>query len=287
MKFHAPRSPSHTGPRARRSERSTASADPVPPPVCGRRPEPLRLRVGGAVNAPRSARARRAVARRAGRALARLALAAQPPARQRRRARALPRAHRRASGPPSRRGPLPRRPHAVPRQHDRPDDPACPVRRQVVPTELEAWAFEGLRVDSLAEEAHAVVPGLVHRYPDRVLMLVTTECASYCRFCTRSRIVGQSAENFGAEQHEAQLRYIAAHPEVRDVLLSGGDPWCCPTASSSGCWPACARSPTSRSSASGRGCRSSCRSASRPSSWRSSRATTRCGSTCTSTTRTS
>jgi lysine 2,3-aminomutase len=105
-----------------------------------------------------------------------------------------------------------------------PTDPACPIRRQVVPTEVEADAFEGLRVDALAEEAHAVVPGLVHRYPDRVLMLVTTECASYCRFCTRSRIVGQGAENFGAEQHEAQLRYIAAHPEVRDVLLSGGDP---------------------------------------------------------------
>lgn len=105
-----------------------------------------------------------------------------------------------------------------------PSDPDDPIRRQVVPTEPEAWAFEGLQSDSLAEEAHSVVPGLVHRYPDRVLMLVTTECASYCRFCTRSRIVGQSSENFGSGQHEAQLRYIAAHPEIRDVLLSGGDP---------------------------------------------------------------
>jgi lysine 2,3-aminomutase len=109
-----------------------------------------------------------------------------------------------------------------------PTDVACPIRRQVLPTEDEALAFDGGHVDSLAEEAHTVAPGLVHRYPDRVLMLVTTECASYCRFCTRSRIVGQSAENFGREQHEAQLRYIAAHPEIRDVLLSGGDPLALP-----------------------------------------------------------
>jgi lysine 2,3-aminomutase len=109
-----------------------------------------------------------------------------------------------------------------------PLDVACPIRRQVLPTEDEAVAFEGVRVDALAEEAHTVAPGLVHRYPDRVLMLVTTECASYCRFCTRSRIVGQSSENFGRGQHEAQLRYIAAHPEIRDVLLSGGDPLALP-----------------------------------------------------------
>jgi lysine 2,3-aminomutase len=109
-----------------------------------------------------------------------------------------------------------------------PTDAECPIRRQVLPTEDEALAFEGIREDSLAEEAHTVAPGLVHRYPDRVLMLVTTECASYCRFCTRSRIVGQSSENFGREQHEAQLHYIAAHPEVRDVLLSGGDPLALP-----------------------------------------------------------
>ena len=105
-----------------------------------------------------------------------------------------------------------------------PDDPDCPIRAQVIPTAAEREAFDGLRVDSLAEEAHTAVPGLVHRYPDRVLMLVTTECASYCRFCTRSRIVGQSSENFGPGDHQHQIDYIAAHPEVRDVLLSGGDP---------------------------------------------------------------
>lgn len=105
-----------------------------------------------------------------------------------------------------------------------PHDPQCPIRAQVIPTDAEAEAFDGVRIDSLAEDAHAVVPGLVHRYPDRVLMLVTTECASYCRFCTRSRIVGRSSENFGPGDHQHQLDYIAAHPEVRDVLLSGGDP---------------------------------------------------------------
>jgi lysine 2,3-aminomutase len=105
-----------------------------------------------------------------------------------------------------------------------PTDPTCPIRAQVIPTEREAEDFAGVRADSLAEDAHAVVPGLVHRYPDRVLMLVTTECASYCRFCTRSRLVGDASRNFGPADHEAQLAYIAAHPEVRDVLLSGGDP---------------------------------------------------------------
>lgn len=105
-----------------------------------------------------------------------------------------------------------------------PDDPGCPIRRQIVPTIAEAEAFDGVRVDSLGEDAHSPVPGLVHRYPDRVLMLVTTECASYCRFCTRSRIVGDASENFGPGDHQQQLEYIASRPEVRDVLLSGGDP---------------------------------------------------------------
>ncbi|CAN5730696.1 KamA family radical SAM protein [soil metagenome] len=105
-----------------------------------------------------------------------------------------------------------------------PDDPSCPIRRQVVPTTAEIAPFDGSSPDSLAEEAHTTVPGIVHRYPDRVLMLVTTACASYCRFCTRSRIVGKSEATFGRGDHEAQLAYIAAHPTIRDVLLSGGDP---------------------------------------------------------------
>ena len=78
--------------------------------------------------------------------------------------------------------------------------------------------------DSLSEDAHSPVPGLVHRYPDRVLMLVTTQCASYCRYCTRSRIVGDPTQSFSSKDFEAQLDYLRRTPQVRDVLLSGGDP---------------------------------------------------------------
>jgi len=103
-------------------------------------------------------------------------------------------------------------------------DPRCPLRRQVVPTAAEAVHRKAESDDSLAEDAHSPVPGLVHRYPDRVLMLVTTECAGYCRFCTRSRMVGHSHAQFSSTEHAQQLAYIAATPQVRDVLISGGDP---------------------------------------------------------------
>ncbi len=105
-----------------------------------------------------------------------------------------------------------------------PDDPNCPIRRQVIPTKQELLPFEAEMADSLGEEAHSPVPGLVHRYPDRVLMLVTTQCASYCRFCTRSRIVGDSHAQFSSATYDRQIAYIAKTPQVRDVLLSGGDP---------------------------------------------------------------
>jgi lysine 2,3-aminomutase len=105
-----------------------------------------------------------------------------------------------------------------------PNDPACPIRRQVVPLSHELVPFQSEMADSLAEDAHSPVPGLVHRYPDRVLMLVNTQCASYCRFCTRSRMVGDPHAQFDTAAHERQLAYIAAAPQVRDVLLSGGDP---------------------------------------------------------------
>jgi lysine 2,3-aminomutase len=105
-----------------------------------------------------------------------------------------------------------------------PDDPNCPIRRQIIPTSQELVPFESEMIDSLAEEAHSPVPGLVHRYPDRVLMLVTTQCASYCRFCTRSRIVGDPHAQFSPADYERQLDYIANTPQIRDVLLSGGDP---------------------------------------------------------------
>ena len=77
--------------------------------------------------------------------------------------------------------------------------------------------------DSLGEDRHSPVPGLVHRYPDRVLMLITTQCATYCRYCTRSRIVGDPTQNFNRRDHEAQLDYIRRTPQIRDVLISGGD----------------------------------------------------------------
>ncbi|HEX9116617.1 MAG TPA: lysine 2,3-aminomutase [Anaerolineae bacterium] len=105
-----------------------------------------------------------------------------------------------------------------------PDDPNCPIRRQVIPTSRELVDYAGTFVDSLNEDAHSPVPGLVHRYPDRVLMLVTTQCASYCRYCTRSRIVGDPAAQFSRSDFDAQIEYIAATPQVRDVLISGGDP---------------------------------------------------------------
>jgi lysine 2,3-aminomutase len=105
-----------------------------------------------------------------------------------------------------------------------PDDPECPVRKQVIPTAREMVPFQSMMEDSLAEDKHSPVPGLVHRYPDRVLMLVTTQCASYCRYCTRSRIVGDPTQTFSRQEFDAQIEYIENTPQIRDVLLSGGDP---------------------------------------------------------------
>lgn len=103
-------------------------------------------------------------------------------------------------------------------------DPDCPVRKQVIPRVGEMVISEGEMLDSLREDAHSPVPGLVHRYPDRVLFLVTDRCASYCRYCTRSRLVSNAQDYNFHPEYEQGLRYIEAHPEVRDVLLSGGDP---------------------------------------------------------------
>jgi lysine 2,3-aminomutase len=105
-----------------------------------------------------------------------------------------------------------------------PSNPQDPIRKQTIPTAGEILPFTGEMEDSLAEDAHSPVPGLVHRYPDRVLMLVTNQCASYCRYCTRSRIVGDPMHSFTSKDFEAQLDYIQQTPQVRDVLLSGGDP---------------------------------------------------------------
>ncbi len=107
-----------------------------------------------------------------------------------------------------------------------PDDPGQPLRRTVimVPDEYQSTPDEA--PDPLGEDKHTPVPGLVHRYPDRVLFLVTGFCSVYCRYCTRSRMVGNPGGEyrFNVEQWERALQYIAGHPEIRDVLLSGGDP---------------------------------------------------------------
>lgn len=105
-----------------------------------------------------------------------------------------------------------------------PNDPDDPIRKQIIPTAGEIDVFTGMMEDSLAEDRHSPVPGLVHRYPDRVLMLVTTQCASYCRYCTRARIVGDPTQTFSRADFEAQIDYLKRTPQVRDVLLSGGDP---------------------------------------------------------------
>jgi lysine 2,3-aminomutase len=104
------------------------------------------------------------------------------------------------------------------------DDPNCPIRKQVIPRIDESIVSQEEMLDSLGEDEHSPVPGLVHRYPDRVLFLVTDRCASYCRYCTRSRLVSNAQDYNFHPEYEQALRYIEAHPEIRDVLLSGGDP---------------------------------------------------------------
>ena len=104
------------------------------------------------------------------------------------------------------------------------DDPDCPIRRQVIPRIEETWDDPTELSDPCGEDSHMPVPGLVHRYPDRVLFLVTDLCASYCRYCTRSRVVSGVGEQQLETQYEAIYEYLENTPTVRDVLLSGGDP---------------------------------------------------------------
>jgi lysine 2,3-aminomutase len=103
-----------------------------------------------------------------------------------------------------------------------PRDKEDPLRRQLVPSELEDEDEGWDRRDPLGEEEHEAVPHLVHRYPDRVLLLATDRCASYCRFCTRKRLVGQGPTARLAEL-DAALLYVAKHPELKEVIVSGGD----------------------------------------------------------------
>ncbi len=105
-----------------------------------------------------------------------------------------------------------------------PKDPDCPIRRQCVPRAEEAIAVKGDLRDPLGEEAHQVAPHLIQRYPDRVLLLATDRCGVYCRFCTRSRLVGDGGGARSMTALEPAFAWIEAHPEVRDVIISGGDP---------------------------------------------------------------
>jgi lysine 2,3-aminomutase len=105
-----------------------------------------------------------------------------------------------------------------------PDEPGQPLRRTVIPTLLEFARTLGEADDPLGEDAHSPVPGLVHRYPDRVLLLLSDFCSTYCRYCTRSRVVGHGAMPPSETRLEMALEYIRRTPAIRDVLLSGGDP---------------------------------------------------------------
>ena len=103
------------------------------------------------------------------------------------------------------------------------NDPNDPVRKQAVPTAAELHQAEADLLDPLHEDTDSPVPGLTHRYPDRVLLLVTDQCSMYCRHCTRRRFAGQHDAAVDMSQIDKCIDYVREHPEVRDVLLSGGD----------------------------------------------------------------
>lgn len=105
-----------------------------------------------------------------------------------------------------------------------PADENCPIRRQVVPRIEETQTAPWEMSDPCGEDSHSPVPGLIHRYPDRVLFLVTDRCAAYCRYCTRSRLVSNAAGYDFHPEFDRQLDYIRKNDSIRDVLLSGGDP---------------------------------------------------------------
>ncbi|HUS36068.1 MAG TPA: KamA family radical SAM protein [Verrucomicrobiae bacterium] len=105
-----------------------------------------------------------------------------------------------------------------------PADENCPIRRQVIPRIEETQVADWEMSDPCGEDSHSPVPGLVHRYPDRVLFLVTDRCAAYCRYCTRSRLVSNASGYDFHPEFDRQIQYIRDNPQIRDVLLSGGDP---------------------------------------------------------------
>jgi len=106
-----------------------------------------------------------------------------------------------------------------------PDDPTCPIRMRAVPTILETQISAEDMADPLHEDVDSPVPGLTHRYPDRVLFLVTDQCSMYCRHCTRRRIAGETDRPRSQAQIDEMIAYVRETQGVRDVLLSGGDPF--------------------------------------------------------------
>ena len=106
-----------------------------------------------------------------------------------------------------------------------PEDPNCPLRRQAVPVVSESVISPHEMVDPCAEDRDSPVPHLVHRYPDRVLLLATEQCAMYCRHCTRRRLVGDYQESNAPTRFDAAIEYIKSNKKIRDVLISGGDPF--------------------------------------------------------------
>ena len=103
------------------------------------------------------------------------------------------------------------------------DDPRDPIRMQAVPTFAETHRSDADMIDPLHEDEDSPVPGLTHRDPDRVLFLITDQCSMYCRHCTRRRFAGQSDDEVGMENIDKCIEYVRNTPQVRDVLLSGGD----------------------------------------------------------------
>lgn len=104
-----------------------------------------------------------------------------------------------------------------------PNDPNDPIRKQAIPTGAEVHRSDADLLDPLSEDEDSPVPGLTHRYPDRVLLLITDQCSMYCRHCTRRRFAGQNDKSLPMDQIDKAIDYIRDTPKVRDVLLSGGD----------------------------------------------------------------
>src|SRR5260370_9865452 len=105
-----------------------------------------------------------------------------------------------------------------------PDHPFCPVRMQAIPARAEAQTHEGELRDPLGEDRHRPVRAVVHKYPDRVLLLALDHCSVYCRHCTRRRITSGEEGGISRGELAEAVAYLREHPEVRDVLVSGGDP---------------------------------------------------------------